>query len=175
MIHKQPSIVVPLGDPDLPTAVAVIRRAFTTVAAEYRLTPDNCSGNGAFITEARLRHSLRGEARLFGLIADDTLVGCIIAKKGKREMWYLEKAAVLPECRQRGYGRQLLGHAEHYIKEMGGKYVRIGIIGSNDALRRWYEKSGFTVTEYKEFTTLPFPVCYMEKRLDALEYPLCPQ
>lgn len=153
------------GDQELALAVGIIRRAFAPVAARFGLTQENCPGNGAFITEERLRRSLSGKARLFAVYHAGIAAGCIIAKRKDREAWYLEKAAVLPEFRRRGLGSALLDAAQAYIMEEGGLRIRIGIIAANDELRLWYEKAGFLVTGLKDFPTLPFTVCYMKKTL----------
>jgi len=158
-----------IKDPDeieIATAVRVIRAAFAPVARRFCLTHENCPGNGAFLTEERLKRILARDARLFALYVGEEATGYVIAKRKDAEIWYLEKLGVLPEYTRRGFGSLLMEHAQAHIRKEGGRRIHIGIIGLYGELQQWYEKRGFYVTGIKEFSTLPFPVCYMEKYLE---------
>lgn len=154
------------GRERLPAAVEIIRRSFASVASQFGLTYENCPGNGAFITEERLRNTLKRNARLFILNLAVEAAGCIIAKRKNAEIWYVEKLAVLPQHRRQGYGRALLNHAEAYIWNEGGRQILIGIISTHNKLLRWYENAGYAASETREFASLPFSVLYLTKALD---------
>lgn len=104
---------------------------------------------------------------MFGLYTDVGMAGFITAKRKNETDWYLEKAAVLPEYRHRGFGSRLLRHAEEYILAQEGSRICIGIIAANARLKKWYVSHGFRETMTRSFASLPFLVCYMEKRLSA--------
>ena len=150
---------------EIATAVGVIRAAFAPVAQRFCLTHENCSGNGAFLTEERLKRILARDAHLFALYVGKEVTGCVIAKRKDAQIWYLEKLGVLPEYTRRGFGNLLVEHAQAHIWREGGRRIHIGIIGLHEELKKWYEKRGFQITSIREVGTLPFPVCYMEKSL----------
>ena len=76
-------------------------------------------------------------------------------------VFYLERLAVLPACRHRGFGRRLVDHAVMIADRQGGHLISIGIIAENRRLKRWYAAYGFAPAGTREFPHLPFTVCYM--------------
>lgn len=151
---------------NLPEAVDVIRRSFATVAEEFGLTEENCPNNGAFITEDRLKTDLDRGSSLSGLFLDDSLVGFVAHKrKEPSTTWYIEKLAVLPEFRHRGFGKALLEYVVSQIRRSGGERISIGVIADNIPLVRWYARSGFVTTGTRQFASLPFLTRYMELTL----------
>lgn len=167
---------------DMEAAAAVIRRSFADVAARFGLTAQNCPGNGAFLQEEALRRDLARGVAMFGLFTRGNLCGFAAAKPkggsparraalpgssfpGRASVWYLEKLAVLPECRTGGHGSALLAHALKHMREAGASLVSIGVIADNLPLVAWYERRGFTRAQTRVFATLPFTVQYMERAL----------
>lgn len=148
--------------PELTGSVDVIRRSFLTVANEFGLTKENSPTNGAFLEYDKLLDDYKRGIKMFGLFADDKQAGFVALEKKDSDLFCLEKLAVLPEYRHRGYGGMLTGHVKKIAAVQGGKEISIGIIHDNKRLLNWYESQGFEVTEIKRFEHLPFTVCFMK-------------
>lgn len=152
-----------LTSDDIPAAAEVIRQAFATVAETFGLTEENCPTNGGFLRDAALAEELEKGAALYGLSDGDGLSGCMSLKRKDGETFYLEKLAVAPWSRHRGYGGALVAHAAEEVRLAGGGTIRIGVMYENRTLVRWYERQGFVSTGTRKFTHLPFVVCFMER------------
>jgi ribosomal protein S18 acetylase RimI-like enzyme len=77
----------------------------------------------------------------------------------------MDKLAVLPEYRHKGYGRRLVEFVLDDVKRHKGERVALGIINESTVLKNWYIGNGFAETGTKKFEHLPFTVCFMEKSL----------
>ncbi len=154
---------------ELKESVNVLRKSFLTVAHEFNLTKETVPSNPAFITLNRLEEMQNKGIKLFGLYSDKEhgkkLIGFIAIEKADDFLYYLEKLAVLPEYRHRGYGKKLLDFASDYVNKKMGKKISIGIINENLILKNWYKKHNFIETGIKLFDHLPFTVCYLEKEI----------
>lgn len=142
--------------------VMVIRSSFRTVADEFGLTRENAPTNAAFIELDALAVLQQKGAQMYGGFCDGRLVGFVAVRKAKDDLYYMEKLAVLPDFRHRGYGRQLVDFAVKAVREAGGRRISIGIINENTVLKEWYKCIGFIETETRQFPHLPFTVCHME-------------
>jgi ribosomal protein S18 acetylase RimI-like enzyme len=100
---------------------------------------------------------------MFGLFDNDEQVGFIALEQSDNGTFYLEKLAVLPEHRHKGFGEALTDFIIEYVKNAGGKKISIGIIYENKTLLKWYKQFGFIETGTKNFPHLPFTVCFMER------------
>ena len=150
---------------EMENSVKVIVDSFQTVAVEFNLTKDNCPTHPSLVTMKQLNEMKRKGLKLFGLFEDDVQVGFVAVEKKKHKVFNLEKLAVLPEHRHKGYGGKLLEFAEGYVKNAVGDKLSIGIINEHAVLKKWYEGKGFTETSVMKFEHLPFTVCFMEKPL----------
>lgn len=72
---------------------------------------------------------------------------------------------VLPECRHRHIGKQLVDDAYEKAKSLDCIKMNIGIVEENTVLRHWYEMLGFKHIGTKKFDFFPFTCGYMEKDL----------
>jgi ribosomal protein S18 acetylase RimI-like enzyme len=157
---------------DLPLAAEVIRASFATVAKDFNITKENCPSHTSFVTTPeRLRQHIDRGWQLYGLydetgITDEhsssLLAGYVSLSKKSEDIYELHNLAVLPECRRKGYGRQLLDFCKAKVKEQGGNKITLGIIEENTVLKNWYAANGFVHTGMKWFKHLPFIVGYME-------------
>ncbi|TXT64063.1 MAG: Acetyltransferase [Promethearchaeota archaeon] len=77
----------------------------------------------------------------------------------------MEKLAVLPKYRYRGYGKRLMDYVFSKVRAEGGKEISIGIINRNNSLKDWYIKYGFKEFAIKNFDHLPFIVCFLKKEV----------
>ena len=150
---------------NLPACLDLIHRSFATVAGEFGLTVQNCPSNGAFIPPERLQNDYNKGHAMFGLYACGRLAGFMQLEKKDENVYILEKLAVLPENRHRGYGKELIEFAVWKVRKSGGSKISIGIIEENRRLKEWYKANGFTHTGTKVFPHLPFTVGFMEKEI----------
>jgi Acetyltransferases len=140
----------------------ILRRSFADVAAQFALTAENCPTNPAFITSERLKSDKIGGARMYALISGGEKAGFMAIKDIGGGIFSLEKLAVLPQFRHRGYGTALIDSCKSTAAKTGGTAVTIGIIEENAVLRNWYEKHGFIHKGTAKFPHLPFTVGFME-------------
>ncbi len=154
-------------DRDIMRCTRVIQRSFKTVADEFALTKHNAPTNPAFITFKKLKQSINEGMKLFGLVKEKQLIGCIAVERSQKDerIFFIERLAVLPEARHQGYGTKLLDFAFAYLKSRHAKTVSIGIIAENNILKKWYITYGFIVIAVKKLNHLPFTVCFLEKAI----------
>jgi N-acetylglutamate synthase-like GNAT family acetyltransferase len=97
----------------------------------------------------------------FAIENKNRVVGCVALEQANPEVCYLERLAVLPDQRRRGFGKALVNHVLSEAKRLGVNYVSIGIIAEQTELKDWYKGLGFVEGESKEFPHLPFRVTFM--------------
>ncbi len=141
----------------------VIRNSFITVAEEFNITRENAPTNPAFAGADALVKMLEKGISLFGAYEGAVCVGFVAAEKADDGVFYMERLAVLPEYRHRGYGRKLMDFVSDYVRTNNGRKISIGIINENKVLKDWYTDYGFVETGVRTFKHLPFDVCFMEK------------
>ena len=156
-----------LAHGDVAAGAQVIRQAFWTVAEAFGLTEENCPTNGAFLRDEALVEELDRGTALYGLFDEGGMAGVAALKRKDDAVFHLEKLAVLPERRGRGYGAALVAHAAETARKAGGGTLSIGVMYENRWLVRWYERNGFVRKETRMFAHLPFVVCFMARWLEA--------
>jgi ribosomal protein S18 acetylase RimI-like enzyme len=149
---------------DFKSSVAVIRDSFKTVAVEFKLTQDNCPTHPSLVTLDKLLE-FKNKARLFGLFLSDVQAGFVAIEKADDTLYYLDKLAVLPTYRHKGYGRKLVEFVLDDVKKHKGERIALGMINESAVLKSWYQQLGFKETGTRNFEHLPFTVCFMEKSL----------
>ncbi|MBN2238941.1 MAG: GNAT family N-acetyltransferase [Dehalococcoidales bacterium] len=149
----------------LERSVEVISASFGTVAKELNLTEENNPSHPSFMTLERLQEARDKGLTFFGGFEGGVQVGFVALEDAGEGVFYLERLAVLPEYRHKGYGLGLVNHALHYAGDCGGKKVSIGIIDEQIILKDWYRDIGFVHTGTRKFDHLPFTVGFMEIRL----------
>ena len=147
---------------ELPLCLRVIHEAFGTVAEEFGLTPDNCPTNGAFMPLTRLLEDYQKGDAMFVCLEGGAIAGFMQLSRRGQAVYELEKLAVLPEYRHRGYGKALLGFAKQEAAANGAARIHIGIIEENERLKRWYLANGFVHMGTRVFSHLPFTVGFLE-------------
>lgn len=155
--------ITQLAPNDIPAVTKVIRQAFVTVTEAFNLMEENCPTNRAFLRDAALAGEQRRETVLYGLSDGDGLSGCTALKREDEATSSLEKLAVIPWSRNRGYGGALMAYAVEEVRRAGGGAICIGATYENRKLVRWYERQGFNITGTREFAHLPFVMCFMGK------------
>ena len=154
---------------DISGLVEIIRTAFQDVAVRFGLTEDNCPKHPSNCQATWISNALDKGVRYFVLDSEGVLCGCVALEQGSPEVCYLERLAVLPSHRGRGYGRALVEHILHEAKRVGALRVDIGIIADHTELRDWYRKLGFVDQQTAVFAHLPFEVLFMSMALGVAE------
>ncbi|MDH3803758.1 MAG: GNAT family N-acetyltransferase, partial [Deltaproteobacteria bacterium] len=86
-------------------------------------------------------------------------------EKANPDLCYLERLGILPQSRQKGFGKALVDHVFAEARALGAKQISIGIISDDTELKLWYQRIGFVEKETKEFAHLPFLVTFMSYEL----------
>jgi diamine N-acetyltransferase len=156
------------SEEELLRCVDLLRKAFGTVAKDFGLTEESAPTNAAFTTLENLSRHLQNGMTIYGMFCDATLVGCVAIKKSKGNdlVFYIERLAVAPEVRHRGYGGQLLSFTLLQIRRNGGTNASIGLMDNNERLKKWYLSKGFAQHDCRKITNLPFKVCYMSMNIN---------
>jgi len=147
---------------ELPACAETIRQSFGTVAEEFHLTQENCPTNPAFISDEQLLTEWEKNTLMIGLFCDEILAGFCALKQTSPTIFSLERVAVLPDFRHKGYGRALLQFMKNQAAAKGAEKLTIGIIEENTRLKNWYADLGFLSAGTKIFPHLPFTVGFME-------------
>ena len=158
-------IIKSIAYEELETCAALIRESFRTVAREFNFTIQTCPTNGAFITKERLISDWNKKKKMFGLYSNNNLIGFMQLEQKSLTTYELEKLAVLPAYRHKGYGAILLKFAFQKTAALGAHKITIGMIEENTKLKKWYHYHGFIHTGTKKFAHLPFTVGFMEINL----------
>ena len=148
---------------EIPLAADIIRHAFATVAEEFGLTRENCAMHPTFLTEERLQDEIERGLRLFILEEDGSPAGVVGLRRLEDGNFSLERLAVLPEHRHRGYGVQLVEFICRQAMEAGSAKVSLQIIDEHVILKDWYTRLGFTAVGVRQYPHLPFTVGLMER------------
>ena len=155
---------------DVPECVKVIRESFMTIAEQFGFTIENAPRFTAFATtEERLLYQMENEPRLMFAYfnSDGKIIGyysLLMQDKGECE---LSNLCVLPECRHKKIGHELLQDAYRQAKAHERNKINIGIVEENTVLRKWYENAGFVHIGTEKFDFFPFTCGYMVKELNC--------
>lgn len=139
----------------------LIRNSFAEVAARFGLTPANCPKHPSNYTREWVAADLRRGVRYFILTAGAVDAGCVGVEPASSETCYLERLAVLPAYRGRGYGTLLVRRAIGQAREWNATGVEIGVIAADAGLKAFYASLGFVERKTQTFDHLPFDVAFM--------------
>jgi len=161
-MQKHQKIIRVITDKPLEPSLAIIRRAFGTVAEEMGLTERNAPRYTAFITKERLEETRQNGAVFWGLFIDRRQVGFVAVEKEPDGHYWMKRLAVLPEFRHGGSGKLLVDTATAYARSKGEKKLYIAMVNEEKVLKDWYLNMGFKETSVQTFERLPFSVAFME-------------
>ena len=153
-------------DQDSQILAETTRKSFQDVAERFGLTQDNAPRHPSNCTVDWIRRDMERGVIYFAVEDRNQVVGCVALEGANTDVAYLERLAVLPDHRRRGFGKALVEHALLEAKRLGANYVSIGIIAEHTELRDWYKRLGFIEGERKEFPDLPFGVTFMSYALE---------
>ena len=167
MIKKLAGVIREVKREDIPVCASLIKKSFKTVADEYGFTEENAPRFTAFATtDERLYWHMDGEHRpMYVFEEDGVLCGYYSLLLQDNNECELNNLAVLPECRHRGIGKELLEHSFEIARSNGSSLMNIGIVEENKRLRKWYEDNGAVHVGTKKFDFFPFTCGYMKKEL----------
>jgi N-acetylglutamate synthase-like GNAT family acetyltransferase len=156
----------PCTQKDIEFIVKTIRRSFQDVAKRFDLMPENAPRHPSNCTKDWIQKDMERGVTYFVIYNENIVIGCVALEKANSDVCYLERLAVLPDHRRRGFGNALVTHVLSQAKNLGAKRVNIGIIAEKNELKKWYKEIGFVEQESKEFPRLPFNVTFMSYKLD---------
>ena len=146
---------------DTQVLAETIRTSFQDVAERFGLTPENAPSHPSNCTVDWIRKDMEYGVTYFAIENRNHVVGCVALERANTEVCYMERLAVLPDRRRRGFGKALVNHVLSEAKRLGVNYVSIGIIAEQTELKNWYKGLGFVEGESKDFSHLPFRVTFM--------------
>jgi len=159
-------IIRDANEADIENLVTLLRSSFRDVAERFELTIENCPKNLAFCTKERVKSDLDRGLRYYILEKDGRPCGCVAIEKASPDVCYLQRLAVLPEHRKKGYGKALVNHIFNQAGKNDAKKLEIGIISEDIKLKNWYKQCGFVRKGTKKFDHLPFIVAFMSAQID---------
>jgi N-acetylglutamate synthase-like GNAT family acetyltransferase len=146
---------------DTQVLAETIRRSFQGVAERFGLTQENAPSHPSNCTVDWIRKDIEDNVTYFAMENKNHVVGCVALEQANSEVCYLERLAVLPDQRRRGFGKALVNYVLSEAKLLGVHCVSIGIIAEHTEVKNWYKGLGFVEGESKEFRHLPFLVTFM--------------
>lgn len=83
-----------------------------------------------------------GIQKILGLEIDGRLVGCVVTTHDSRKGW-INRLAVDPEYRRRGYGLRLVEAAEEVLHDQGMRIIAALIESDNPASLALFQEAGY--------------------------------
>ena len=151
---------------DIGVLVETIRRSFQDIAERFDLTQENAPRHPSNCTADWIEKDMERGVTYFVIESENIVEGCVALEQANPNVRYLERLAVLPEQRRRGFGKKLVTHLLSEAKSLGAHRVNVGIIAEQTELKNWYKEIGFVEGETKEFSHLPFHATFMSYELD---------
>lgn len=112
------------------------------------IRPEGRDGREAF------ERQLQAGQVVLGLEESGELIGCVVVTNDARKGW-INRLAIDPDRRRKGYGLMLVRAAEDVIRELGLSVQAALIEDWNDASLALFEKAGYVVRR---------DIVYMSKR-----------
>ncbi|MFX1393366.1 MAG: GNAT family N-acetyltransferase [Promethearchaeota archaeon] len=143
----------------------LIRKSFKDVAKRFNLNKKNAPTHPSNCSVEWIKEALDKGIKYYILEYQKKPCGCIALEIAKADVCYLERLAVLPKYRKKGFGKALVSCLIQEARAMKIKRIEIGIIAENVELKKWYEKFGFSVSKTVGFEHLAFDVTFMFKNI----------
>ncbi|MGA2286539.1 MAG: GNAT family N-acetyltransferase [Dehalococcoidia bacterium] len=158
-------VIAEASEGDAELLAALIGESFATVAERFALTPESSPTHPSNCQPEWIQTAFARGVRYYLLRTSGQPAGCVALERVDDDKCYMERLAVLPAYRRRGFGEALVNHIVATAREMGLQAVEIGTIAAQTELRAWYERQGFVATSTRHFESLPFDVTFMRKEL----------
>jgi ribosomal protein S18 acetylase RimI-like enzyme len=88
-----------------------------------------------------------GVQTILGLEVEGQLVGAVVATHDSRKGW-VNRLAIDPDFRRRGYGLQLLGAAEETLRAQGMQVIAALVESDNPSSLALFEKAGYVEIDH---------------------------
>lgn len=128
-----------LRKPDLHSAVI-----HEEVSDDWLANFEHISGLSAYNMNVmkRMLSSIQTKKALISLYAEDRVVSCGL---GVLEQEYIGLYDIVTDadCRNRGYGEQMILHLLQWGVQLGAKYSYLAVVANNRPALRLYEKLGY--------------------------------
>lgn len=167
-VYSDKILIKEVKKSDLSECADVIRKSFKTVADDLGFTKENAPMHTAFsISEEKLLEQYNNGRKMFAYFDKNKIAGfySIEFYDGECE---LNNLCVLPEYRNKGVGRRLLGHSFEIAERNNAEKMNISIVEENKVLKSWYENFGFVPICTKKFDGFPFTCGYLTKNLNPV-------
>ncbi|MBN1560843.1 GNAT family N-acetyltransferase, partial [candidate division KSB1 bacterium] len=151
----------PATEEDITLLADLVRRSFKDVANQFNITPDNCPTHPSNCTAEWIKNERKKGAEYFILTENGAAIGCAALERANREVYYLERLAVLPAYREHGYGHALVDYCLEQARAHLAKRVETSLIADHWELVEWYRRLGFRFKQRARFHHLPFSVTFM--------------
>jgi DNA-binding MarR family transcriptional regulator/ribosomal protein S18 acetylase RimI-like enzyme len=142
-------------DADMPAIVLLMNRAYrgTGTDSGWNSEADYIAGDRT--SEALLREEVAAnpDASLLVWRTPEDVRGCVWLAPLSEGAWYLGSLTVDPRVQNAGLGRQLLAASEQWVRERGGREIRMTVVNVRDSLIAWYARRGYRPNGETE----PFP------------------
>jgi predicted N-acetyltransferase YhbS len=125
---------------DTQVLAETVRKSFQDVAERLGLTQENAPSHPSNCTVDWIRNHMERGVTYFAMENKNHIVGCVALEQANSEVCYLERLAVLPDQRKRGFGKALVNHVLSEAKLLGVHSVSIGIIAEHTELNDWYKR-----------------------------------
>ena len=128
-------------DADVPVVAALMNMAFRGGGSDAGWTTEADHFQGNRTSEELLREDLAAKADAALLVwrqPDGVLLGCVWLEPEGDDNWYLGSLTIDPRQQNRGLGRKLLAAAEAWVRERGGRDIRMTVVNVRDTLIAWY-------------------------------------
>ncbi len=146
---------------DIGILAGTIRGAFRDVAERFVLNEQNCPKHPSNCRADWVERDMDRGVIYYVLESGGLVAGSVALEFVRPGLCNLERLAVMPDQRKRGFGRALVNHVFAEAGKLGCDTVRIGIIADQTELKDWYRRFGFVETETRDFAHLPFRVTFM--------------
>ena len=86
---------------------------------------------------------------------------------------YLSGLSVLPECRHRQLGKQLIEYATNIAIDKGKKFLQLSAEKNNEWLVNWYKRLGFDIwsEEEHEYSMIAVSAAVKNSLLSSFQMP----
>jgi GNAT superfamily N-acetyltransferase len=146
---------------DVDILVEMIRGSFQDVADRFGLNAENCPRHPSNCRADWIEKDMARGVKYYVLEYEGHVAGSVALEWVRPGLCNLERLAVLPAWRRRGFGTALVEHVLAEAGDLGCSTVRIGVIADQTELKEWYGGFGFVETETRDFAHLPFRVAFL--------------
>ncbi|WP_216850836.1 GNAT family N-acetyltransferase [Acidisphaera sp. L21] len=140
----------------MPAIVALMNHAYRGDNVDAGWNTEAAYMDGDRTSDVMLRQDIAANPAASLLIwraSDDALLGCVWLEPEAADVWYVGSLTVDPRVQNARLGRTLLAAAEDWVRQRGGRAIRMTVVNLRDTLLAWYGRRGYLPTGATE----PFP------------------